>query len=150
MPASPIRVLIVDDYEPFRKFLFVLLQTRRDLEIVSETSDGMQAVEKAQELEPDLILLDIGLPKLNGIEVARAVFRASINAKIVFVSQESSVEIVRESLNTGAQGFVVKTDAGSELLKAIDAVAGGTQFVSSSVAGRGSVQNQRPSKLASP
>jgi DNA-binding NarL/FixJ family response regulator len=130
-------VLIVDDYEPFRRFLLLILQARKDLQVVSEASDGIQGVAKAQELQPDLILLDIGLPKLNGIEVAHAVRKASRNSTILFVSQENSVEMVREALNTGAHGFVVKTDAGSELLAAIDTVIGGGHFVSSDVAGHG-------------
>lgn len=137
MPAFPIRVLIVDDYEPFRKFLLLVLKTRQDLEVVSEASDGMQAVAKAQELQPDLILLDIGLPKLNGIEVANNLRQASLSSKIVFVSQESSIEMVREALKTGALGFVVKTDAGRELLGAIDTVVAGGQFVSSDVTAHG-------------
>lgn len=137
MPVFPIRILIVDDYEPFRKFLLLVLQTRQDLQVLSEACDGMQAVAKAQALRPDLILLDISLPKLNGIEVANEVRQASPNSKILFVSQENSAEMVREALNTGAHGFVVKTDAGTELLLAIDAVVGGGHFVSSSVLGRG-------------
>ena len=137
MSASAIRVLVVEDYEPFRKFLLLLLQTRSHLQVVSEACDGMEAVARAQELEPDLILLDVGLPKLNGIGVAHAVRRASTHSKILFVSQENSVEIVEEAFDTGADGFVVKTDAGSELLAAIDAVVGGGRFVSSNDAGRG-------------
>jgi DNA-binding NarL/FixJ family response regulator len=137
LPAFPIRILIVDDYEPFRKFLQLVLQTRHDVQVVSEASDGLQGVAKAQELQPDLILLDIGLPKLNGIEVANNVRQASPGSKILFVSQENSAEMVREALNTGALGFVVKTDAGSELLGAIDTVVAGGQFVSSDVAAHG-------------
>jgi DNA-binding NarL/FixJ family response regulator len=133
----PIRILIVDDYEPFRKFLLLVLQTREDLQVVSEACDGMQAVAKALQLQPDLILLDIGLPKLNGIEVANEVRQASLSSKILFVSQENSAEMVREALDTGAHGFVVKTDAGSELLPAIDAIVGGGHFVSSNVLGHG-------------
>jgi DNA-binding NarL/FixJ family response regulator len=128
-------VLIVDDYEPFRRFLLLILQTREDLQVVSEACDGIQGVAKAQELQPDLILLDIGLPRLNGIQVAEAVRKVSRNSKILFVSQENSVEMVREALNTGALGFVVKTDAGSELLAAIESVISGGYFVSSNVAG---------------
>lgn len=137
LSAYPVRVLIVDDYEPFRKFLLLSLQTRKDVQIVSEASDGMEAVAKAQKLQPDLILLDVGLPRLNGIEVANEVRRASRNSKILFVSQENSKQIVQEALNTGAYGFVVKTDVGRELLAAIDTVMAGGHFVSSSVAGHG-------------
>jgi DNA-binding NarL/FixJ family response regulator len=128
---------MIDDYEPFRKYLLLVLQTRNDLQVVAEAVDGMEAVARARELQPDLILLDISLPKLNGIEAAHVIRRVSNNSRILFVSQENSVEIVQEALDTGAHGFVVKTDAGSELLAAIDAVIGDGHFVSSNVAGYG-------------
>ena len=89
----------------------------------------MDAVRKAEELRPDLILPDIGLPRLNGIEVARRVRTLSPKSKILFVSQESSVDVVQEALGTGGSGYVVKPDAGSELLEAVSGVLRGEQFV---------------------
>ena len=86
-----------------------------------------------EELKPDLILLDIGLPKLNGIEAARQIRRRSPDSKIIFLSQNSDLDVVRAALGTGALGYVLKTDAGHELLPAVDAVLGGKQFVSSSL-----------------
>lgn len=134
MSASPIRVLIVDDYEPFRRFLLLSLQIRMDVQIVSAVSDGLEAVSEATALQPDLILLDIGLPKLNGIEAARKIRETSQKSKILFVSQQTSAAVVQAALDTGAHGFLVKTDAGSELLTAIDTVMKGRRFVSSTVA----------------
>lgn len=95
-----------------------------------EASDGLGAIQKAEGLQPDLILLDIGLPELNGIEVARRVRRLVPTAKILFVSQESSPDVVRETLLLGAQGYVHKPRAASDLLPAIDAVLEGKRFVS--------------------
>ena len=116
-----IRVLVVDDYEPWRRFVCSLLQKRADLEIVGEVADGLEAVQRAGELHPDLILLDIGLPSLNGIEAARRLRMISPNSKILFVSQESSADVVQEALSVGACSYVLKSNA-SDLLTSMDAV----------------------------
>lgn len=118
---ATVRVLLVDDYEPWRQFVCSVLQKRPELEIVGEVADGLEAVQQAGELHPDVILLDIGLPTLNGIEAARRLRRISPGSKILFVSQESSADVVQEALSTGARGYVVKTNA-SDLLSAMNAV----------------------------
>jgi DNA-binding NarL/FixJ family response regulator len=92
------------------------------LQIIGEVSNGLEEVQKAKELQPDLIALDIGLPWLNGIEAARQIRKLSPESKILFVSQASSVDVVQEAPGTGAYGYVVKTHAGSELLQAVNAV----------------------------
>jgi DNA-binding NarL/FixJ family response regulator len=92
------------------------------LQIVCEVSDGLEAVHKAEELQPDLILLDVGLPSLNGIEAARRIRKVARKSKILFLSQESSADVVQEALGTGAAGHVVKAHAGSELLTAVEAL----------------------------
>jgi len=102
---------------------------------ILEALDGEEAIELSQEFELDLVLLDIGLPKLNGIEVARRIQELAPRTKILFVSQESSADVVRGALAAGACGYVVKTDAGSELVIAINAVLRGERFVSSAVVG---------------
>jgi DNA-binding NarL/FixJ family response regulator len=126
-----IRVFIVDDYQDCRREIRILLNSRPELQVIGEASDGSEAVQKAEELKPDLILLDIGLPKLNGIEAARLIRQLSPNSKIVFLSQENSPDIVEEALSTGAQGYVHKARAQSDLLPAIDAVLRGKEFDSS-------------------
>ena len=126
---------MVEDSEEFRKFICSTLGERPELQIVGEDTDGLQALQRADELQPDLILLDIRLPSLNGIEVARQILKLLPKSKILFVSQESSADLVRESLGTGAHGYVVKTDAGSELLIAVSTVLRGDQFVSRRFAG---------------
>ena len=130
-----VRALVVDDYEPFRRFICSTLRKRPELQIVGEVSDGLEAVQKAEELQPDLIVLDIGLPSLNGIEAARRIRKLSPYSKILFVSQESSADVVQEALRLGALGYVAKTHAGIELLPAVEAVCQGRRFVSAGLAG---------------
>jgi DNA-binding NarL/FixJ family response regulator len=131
MSPSTVRVLVVDDYEPFRRFVSSTLGEKPALEIVGEPSDGLEAVRRAEELKPDLILLDIGLPTLNGFEVARQIRELAPESKIIFVSQESSSDVVQAALSLGAWGYVVKARAGSDLLAAVEAVLQGKHFVSS-------------------
>jgi CheY-like chemotaxis protein len=102
-----------------------------DLRVVCEVSDGLEAVQKAQELQPDLILLDIGLPTLNGMQVARQIRKLVPESKILFLSQESSTDVVHQALSVGAAGYVVKASAASELLLAIESVLRGGHFISS-------------------
>jgi DNA-binding NarL/FixJ family response regulator len=127
--VSSVRILVVDDFEPFRQFIRSTLEKRGDLQIVCEVSDGLEAVQKAVELKPDLILMDIGLPSLNGIEAARQIRKLVPESKIIFLSQESSAEIVQEAFSLGAWGYVVKTRAGKQLLAAVEAVILGKKFV---------------------
>jgi DNA-binding NarL/FixJ family response regulator len=129
MPTRSIRVLVVEDYEPFQRFLASILQKQPELQIICKVSNGLEAVQKAEELQPDLILLDIGLPSLNGIEVARQIRKLSPKSKILFVSQESSADAVQGALDAGAQGYVLKSDARRELLEGVKAVLRGERFV---------------------
>jgi DNA-binding NarL/FixJ family response regulator len=135
MPARSIRVLVVEDFEPFRRFVASILQKRPELQIICEVSDGLEAVQKAEELQPDLVLLDIGLPSLNRIEAARRICKVSPQSKILFLSDNRSGDIAEEGLRVGAGGYVVKSDAAGELLPAVEAVLKGKRFVSASLAG---------------
>ena len=137
MSTSPIRVLVVDDSEPFRRILRSILEDNLAPRAIVEAVDGIEAVELAQVLQPDLVLLDIGLPKINGIAAARRIRVLSPQSKILFVSQESSVDIVQAAFSLGASGYVVKVDAGSELMFAVKAVLRGEKFVGSRFAGHG-------------
>jgi len=129
LETPKIRVLVVEDYGPFRQFISATLEKAPELQIVGEASDGLEAVRKAEDLQPDLIILDIGLPSLNGLEVARRIRKLAPECKILFVSQESSPDIVQEALGLGALGYVVKLHAGNELLPALEAVSKGKKFV---------------------
>ena len=130
-----VRVLVVDDYEPFRRFVCATLERRPDLQVIGEASDGLEAVQKAEELRPDLIVLDIGLPTLNGIEAARRIRKLCPESKILVLTQESSPDVVQEVFSLGALGYVVKAHAGSELLAAVEAICEGRQFVSRGLSG---------------
>ena len=132
-----VRVLVVDDYQPWRRFVSSELQKRPELQVVCEVTDGLDAVHKAQELRPDLILLDIGLPTLNGMDAARQIRKLRSKPKIIFLTQESSPDIMQEALSLGAEGYVVKACAATELLTAVEAVLHGREFVSSGVARHG-------------
>jgi DNA-binding NarL/FixJ family response regulator len=133
--VSTIRILAVEDFAPFRNFIRSTLGERADLQVIGEASDGLEAVHKAEELQPDLVLLDIGLPKLNGIKAARQIHKLSPKSKIIFLTQESSPEMVQEALNLGAGGYVLKTTALIDLLAAVDAVLEGRQLFSGGLSG---------------
>jgi len=130
LEASLIRVLVVDDYEPFRRIVCSTLGQMQDLQVIGEASDGLEAVRKAEELAPDLIVLDIGLPTLSGIEVARRIRKLCPECKILFMSQGSSADVAQAAFDLGAMGYVVKAHAGSELKAAVEAVCQGEHFVS--------------------
>ena len=132
---APVRILVVDDYEPWRRFERLTLLVHTELRIIGECSDGDEAIQKAQELKPDLILLDIGLPTLNGIEAARRIRQVSPSSKILFVTENRSPDIAAEALSTGVAGYVVKSNAAREPLSAIKAVLEGKQFLSAGLAG---------------
>jgi DNA-binding NarL/FixJ family response regulator len=132
---SSIRVLVVEDFAPFREFICSTLREEPGLQIIGEVSDGPEAVRQAEELKPELILLDIGLPMLNGMKAARRIRKLAPESRIIFVSQESSPDVVQEALNLGARGYVLKTTAASDLLEAVDAVLEGRQFVSGGLSG---------------
>ncbi len=126
---------MVDDYEPFRRFVCSMLANSPQFQVIGEASDGLEAIRKAEELQPDLIVLDIGLPTLNGLDAARRISRVSPKSKILFLTQESSADVVQDALRLGALGYVVKTRVGTDLLTALDAVCLGRQFVSSGLSG---------------
>ena len=131
------RILAVEDFEPYRAFVASLLNKQPNLRVECEVSSGLQAVEKAQELKPDLILMDIGLPDLNGIEAARQIRKLDPESRIIFLTQESSSEVVQAAMGLGARGYVFKSKAETDLLTAVKAVMQGKQFFSSGTNGHG-------------
>ena len=122
----------MDDFTPWRQFFCSILR-KTGIQVIGEASDGFEGVQKAKEQQPDLILLDIGLPSLSGIEVGKEVRNLAPRAKILFVSQETSPDLVREALSLGALGYVHKSDTGTELLFAIEAVLAGERYLSNSL-----------------
>ena len=134
---SPIRVLVVDDHEIARRGIRSVLSGDASLDVVWEAADGEEAVRRAAEFHPGIILLDITLPRMSGIQAARRIRIVSPESRIIFLSQHDSVQIAKDALRAGAEGYVVKSDAGLDLLAAIQAVYEGRQFVSRSLIARG-------------
>ena len=114
-----VRILVVDDFEPWRCFIQSVFRGRPEFEIVGESTDGMEAIRMSSELQPDVVLLDIGLPKLNGFDAAREIHKVSPQSKIVFVSLERSEAMLKEAQNIGAKGFVSKLDVEDGLMNAV-------------------------------
>jgi DNA-binding NarL/FixJ family response regulator len=135
LETSPIKILIVDDHAAWRQFVCRTIQANPAWQIIGEASDGSDAVLQAQALQPDLIVIDIGLPILNGIEAARLIRELSPRPGILFLSENRSRDIAEAALSTGAGGYVVKSDAANDLLPAIVAVLEGNRFVSLRLAG---------------
>ncbi len=133
----PVSILLVDDFEPFRQFVIATIKEQPELQVICEASDGLVAIQKARRLQPQLVLLDIGIPTLNGIEAARLILAFAPKSRILFLSQERSRAIVQAVFDLGARGYVLKSDAGRELLPAINAVLRGERYVSSHLAGHG-------------
>jgi DNA-binding NarL/FixJ family response regulator len=131
---SFIRVLLVDDFADWRSGVLAKLREDPRLQVVGFAADGVEAVQRAKELQPDLILLDIGLPKLNGIRAAREIRKIATESKIVFLSQQDDPDIVRAAIGAGGHGYVLKSEACCELFAAVQAVMLGKKFMSSSVA----------------
>jgi DNA-binding NarL/FixJ family response regulator len=125
-----IRIVVVDDFAPWREYACSALEKEPQFHIVAAVSDGLEAVQRVPELESDLVTLDVGLPHLNGIEAARRILQLVPQTKILFLSDHSSSDIVREALKTGAKGYVLKSRAQSELLAAAKAVLTGQMFIS--------------------
>ena len=129
----PLTILVVEDHAQVRNVICAALRRRPDVQTF-EAADGLEAVQKAEALQPDLIMLDINLPTLHGFEVAERVRALCPRSRLLFVSQESSSDIVQHALSLGAYAYIHKQRAGTDLMPAIDAVLEGHRFVSSSVA----------------
>jgi DNA-binding NarL/FixJ family response regulator len=133
--VSIVRVLIVDDFDPWRVFVIQQLSQQPHMRVIECASDGLEGVQRAEELQPDLILLDVSIPKLNGIEVARKVRKLVPKARILFLSSNADPDVVRAAFCAGGGGYVLKADAGGGLSAGMEAVLLGKQFVSSSLKG---------------
>jgi DNA-binding NarL/FixJ family response regulator len=133
LKAPLIRVLVVDDFEPWQRQVIGQIREKPNFKIIGMMADGMEAIQKAEELQPDLVLLDVSLPKLSGIEAARKIRKLVPRAKILFLSASPDPDVVRAAFCAGGAGYVLKSDAASALLPGMEAVLSGKQFVSRSL-----------------
>jgi len=140
----PFRILVVEDFELFRRVICSILRRRPEFQVIHEAADGLEAVRLAEKLQPDLILIDIGLPRLNGLEATRLIRKLTPHAKILFLSQESSSDIVQQCLRLGGLGYVQKVRTENDLLPAVDSVLRGIQFVSSGLEFKARADAQAP------
>ena len=118
-----IRILLVDDHPIVRQGLKTLLEGHSDWEVIGEASDGAEALEKAKDLSPDVMVLDITMPRMNGLEACRLLRKRAPQLEILFVTQHDSPQMMREALEAGARGYVVKSNAARDLLEAVEAVS---------------------------
>jgi DNA-binding NarL/FixJ family response regulator len=133
LTLASLRILIVEDSQPWRRAIRSILQESPDLVVICECSDGLEAIRKSEQLQPDLVVLDIGLPKVNGLEAARCIRKVAPDSRILFLTAYNSAELLDEALQTGALGYVVKSNTATDLLPAVNAVMHDHRFVSSGI-----------------
>src|SRR5690242_7321624 len=126
----PLRILVVEDFEPFRRYLCSVLNQNAQYTVIGAAGDGREGVLKAAQFQPDLILMDVGLPHLNGLEAARQIRNVAPAAKILFISQEVSFDVVEAAIRAGGLGYIHKLSAGKDLFPGIECILRDRYFVS--------------------
>jgi DNA-binding NarL/FixJ family response regulator len=131
---EPLRLLVADDHEIVRKGLRSILEAQPGWQVAAEASDGREAVDKAKQLKPDVPVMDIGMPALTGLEAARQILKHDVRAKILILTMHESDPLIREVLDAGARGYVLKTDASRDLVAAVNAIRSNKTFFTAKVA----------------
>jgi DNA-binding NarL/FixJ family response regulator len=143
-----LRILVTDDHEIVLRGICSLLRSHQGWEICGEAFDGRQAVQMAAQLKPDIVILDIGMPNLNGLDAARQILRQNPNQKILILTMSDSEEVIREVLAAGARGYLLKSDAAKDLVAAVEALERHGTFFTSKV--RSALDSVAPVKLPCP
>jgi len=130
----PLRILLADDHEIVRRGLCALLRAQPDWDVCGEASNGREAVEKTMQLQPEVVILDVGMPSLNGLEATRQILKANPQVKVLILTLHDSDQVVQEVLNAGARGFILKSDAARDLVAAVDALRRGKIYFTPKVA----------------
>lgn len=130
----PLRILVADDHDVVRQGLRSLLESRSGWEVCGEASNGREAVEMGVALKPEIVIMDIAMPTMTGLEATRQILKASPKTQVIVLTMHESEELLREVLDAGARGYVLKTDKGRELISAVDAVCNHNTFFTSRVA----------------
>jgi len=131
--AGKLRILVADDHELIRRGIRGLLRVRRNWKVTAEAANGQEAVAKARNLKPDVVILDIGMPDVDGLEATRQIRKAAPNTKILILTMHESNQMVRRVLEAGARGYVLKSDLASHLVKAVNGVSKGKVYLTPKV-----------------
>jgi DNA-binding NarL/FixJ family response regulator len=129
-------ILVVDDHPVTRKTICALLRAQPDFDVICDATNGTEAVIQAMDLKPDVVVLDIGMPGMNGLDAARLIKKAAPSAEILFLSQHAELETIRQAFRVGGRGYVVKSDAGRELISAVHAVLAKNRYLNERFAAR--------------
>ncbi len=132
--SGSLRILVVDDHEVVRRGVKALIESRPDWRVCGETGDGREAVLKAKELQPDVVVLDVTMPGLNGLDATRQIRNVAPKTEVLVLTMHSSEDLARELLSAGARGFIMKSDAGRDLVNAVESVARHKPFFTSRIA----------------
>jgi DNA-binding NarL/FixJ family response regulator len=133
----PLRILLADDHEIVRRGLRAVLEAESDWEVMDEAGNGLEAVEMAERYKPDVVLMDISMPELNGLEAARRIRRTQPNVEVLFLTMHESEQMIREGMDAGGRGFLLKSDAGHELVPAVKSVSRHKAFFSPTIRAMG-------------
>lgn len=150
MKEAPLRLMLVDDHEVVRRGLAALLESSAGWEIVGEAADGRSAVTLAEEVQPDVVVMDVGMPELNGFEATRQILKVRPQIEVLILTMHDGEQLVREVIDAGARGYVLKSDAGRHLVAAVHSLARHQPYFTSEIAARVYAETRQPRRRGRP